>query len=225
MKKLHKILYSFFSFCICGFSIQHADAAQKCGKLILRDDGATDLQADGWRWHLYKDAKPTSPNSSLGVCVNNQCLTISTANFNAACVNYASVYMLSLYEAEFVNYGCTADYAYTATKCIQDSACSTGYSACQSALYHKIGCSAGCAPGFFYDSDASACTQCPTYSIAIAQKDGTVMLSDERASTASCNATSDATINKCYASNVTNGRTKDGHSYTITNGACFYGSY
>ncbi len=227
MKKLHKILYSLFGFFVCGLGHTGVRAGTMCGKF---DHGTefTKLKAiDGWTYYLYEGERPADINTSLGVCVNNQCITVSSDNFSAGCVEYSSVWALSLYEATPIQstFGCTGGEAYTASGCIADSECSTGFAACESDLYHKTGCSAGCAEGFFYDSDASACTQCPTYSIAIAGKDGTVMVSDVSGSTASCNVTKNATINKCYASDVTNGRTKDGHSYTITNGACFYGSY
>ena len=204
---------------VCGFCVTSVNAAQKCGKLIQRDDGATDLEADGWTWHLYKDGKPATVNSSLGVCANNQCITVSSDNFNAACINYATVAMLSLYESVLGEYGCTAGYAYTASKCIENSQCASGYSACNGNKYHKSSCYNGCSTGFFYDTDASTCVACPSYYTKEASKAEQI----KYGTTSGCATTSNALKTRCYLQDVTNGyntATKD--RYTISGGLCFY---
>lgn len=244
MKKLHKILYSLFGFFVCGFGHTGARAdGTACGEFI-QENGYTTLKVDssadvennpggsgcaGTVWILYKNSKDkiNIPSSAQNYCDGNQCITVSSGNFSSGCVTYkGNTSFCGLYEVQVTsNYGCTQGEAYTSSGCKAASSCDVGRHPCDNRRYHKSTCNNGCAPGFFYDSATSVCTQCPTYNIEIAGKDGTAFETDVSGSTASCYATNDATVNNCYASNVTNGRTKDGHSYTITNGACFYGSY
>ena len=219
MKHIHKLLYSLFSFCICGFSILSANAAQKCGKLIQRDDGATDLQAEGWTWHLYKDGLPTTINTSWGVCANNHCITISSDTFSAACIQYSNVAMLSLYESAFLSYGCTSGEAYTATKCIPNSQCETGRSACNSNIYHKMTCSNGCTTGYFYDSTTNNCIVCPSYYTKQLGKAEVLRYG----TTSGCATTGNAIKSRCYITNVTDGyNNSNGDRYSISNDHCFY---
>lgn len=221
MKKLHKLLYSLFGFFACNFGATGADAAGvKCGE--IRDGFPTSLfAADGFQWHLYKDSKPTEIDTKLGICANNQCITVSSDKFNAVCVTYADVALLSLYESEASSYGCTEGYAYYTSGCIADEQCTPGYAACQQSKYHTKSCTTGCAQGYYYDSASRTCKLCPSYNTYIA---GTI--AELYGSTTSCNTTTYATVTKCYITNVTNGYDKaTGDSYMISSDdMCMYQS-
>lgn len=201
MKTIHKILYSLFTFFVCGTSAraEYTGSGTACGPLdyqssavvIYMDISKFGASGKGWM-HCSPNKWPT------------QAETQTTKNFEYGCVTYTKADFLHLYSCSFTSFACTSqDKYYDSTNgCIS---CATGTcSNSASATSHQNTSCSNCAAGYY--SKNGTCTRCTTEF-------------GSTGTTSGCLTKSSATQTKCY---ITSGSGSDTTgSFSIT-GTCYY---
>lgn len=204
MNAVNKILYSLFTFFVCGFAYKSADAALACGRIVRTNEVVSNAGGFG--------------NSPMYCCnttlsTSGQCNVVSfDTRYSAVCVEFSGVRYLGLYSCRVVSYGCAEmEHKYTTSGCVT---CPTGEMARSQVLEtsstidaFQIAKTCGyCDKGYYAPSASASCIKCPSqYGSA-----GT---------TISISSKSTTPQSKCY---ITSGIGSDTTgSFTIA-GQCYY---
>lgn len=204
MNTVNKILYSLFTFFVCGFAYKSANATITCGRMGHTNHVITNVGGRG--------------NVPMLCCINamdtsGACNQIKfDTRYSAVCVEFSEVKAPRLYDCRAISYGCAEmEHKYTSSGCV---ACPEGELARNNIFEtsHSIydiqaaKTCRYCAKGYYATSASASCTKCPSqYGIT-----GT---------TISITSKSSAPQSKCY---ITSGSGSDTTgSFTIA-GQCYY---
>lgn len=206
MNAVNKILYSLFTFFVCGFAYKSANAEIACGRIVYTNNVISNAGGQG-------NSPMYCCNTAMGS--SGICNEISfDSRYSAVCVEFSGVRFLGLYNCRAISYGCAEmEHKYTSSGCV---ACPTGELARNKVLEtsssihdFQIAKTCGYCNKGYYATSASAsasCAKCTTqYGSA-----GT---------TSSINSKTSAPQSKCY---ITSGSGSDTTgSFTIA-GQCYY---
>lgn len=204
LNAVNKILYSLFTFFVCGFAYKSANADLACGRIV--ETNRVISNAGG-----YGNARMFCCNNAMDPYV--RCNEISfDSRYSAVCVEFSGVKFLGLYNCRVVSYGCAEmEHKYTSSGCV---ACPKGELARNTVLEisssihnFQIAKTCGyCDKGYYATSASASCTKCPS------QYGST-------GTTSSITSKSDAPQSQCY---ITSGIGSDTTgSFTIA-GQCYY---
>ncbi len=215
MNTINKILYSLFTFFVCGTSVRQAMAAantQYCGSVLY----GTSIYVPVHRGNSWMNCCRGAYDSSATGGTTSACGAagqVSLSSYKSVCIKYNSstIHDLSLYECSVVSNtaGCGTAERWDGSKCVT---CDTGL--CSGTLtgptvsYIRPSTCTSCAMGFYYDQNMKACTACPTSGGIKGQTSG-------------CFATSKALLSSCYIKGPGNGSDTTG-SFSIGSETCYY---
>ncbi len=204
LNAVNKILYSLFTFFVCGFAYKSANADVACGRIVYTNNVISNAGGQG-------NSPMFCCNTAMGT--SGICNEISfDSRYSAVCVEFSGVRFLGLYNCRAISYGCAEmEHKYTSSGCV---ACPKGELARNKVLEtsssihdFQIAKTCGyCDKGYYATSASASCTKCPS------QYGST-------GTTISITSKSSAPQSKCY---ITSGSGSDTTgSFTIA-GQCFY---